>query len=129
MRFKITGVEVFKQRQKTRHPCIENWKHHDEEILKKHVSSVGCRAPYLHAVNTGSLCTRKDQMQQKFRLRTDNYGIPPPCKTMRTINYQYEENFLHTNTLQGASWARPGYFFIGISLYDSRWSYFSLVKK
>ena len=115
IRFKITGVEVLNRRQKPNRPCNENSDHHDSTIIDKYLTNIGCKPPYLKSLKHFPNCTSQEQLRKRFYLRTDHYGILPPCKTMDKIYYSIHEDTLDTNKL---SWARNGSFWIGIFLHD-----------
>ena len=107
-------MEVARRRQKQSSPCNENWKTYDNEVRKKHIDTVGCAPPYLGSVNDPSKCSSKHLMKQAmFNLRTDHYGLTPPCRTMENIYYTFEESDLNVKEV---IWARKGRFWIGIYL-------------
>ena len=118
MRFRINGVEVLRRRQKRNRPCNEKWYHHDNEIIMEHVTDAGCRPPYLIWPKPVPLCSTDDQIKRaKFSLRTDGYGVLPPCKAMEKIYYTFDESSLDVNMF---SWARKGVFWISVHLYDEQ---------
>ena len=119
MRFKISGVEVIRRRQKMYHPCNENWENFDRQILNNHIRNSGCRPVYIDSsldTTDYPLCSTKEMMKEAtFRLRTDGYGVSPPCLSMEQISYEYEESTYNPNT---TSWAREGTFWIGIYYFN-----------
>ena len=117
MRFKLSKVEVLRRRHKERLPCIKNWEEYDDLIIRNHIDSIGCRPIYLNSsseVNHVPLCSTKEEMEHaKFRLRSDGYGVSPPCTSIEEISYEYEESTFNINE---TSFAREGTFWIGIFL-------------
>ena len=116
MRFKINGVEIMRRRNKNSRPCYKNWENHDDNVIGKHTNTVGCRAPYQDPSDNIAPCSTKDQMKKaRFTLRSDEYGILPPCKGMEKIYYTYEES-----ELSGTDWSGTGHFWFGIYLFDQQ---------
>ena len=113
MRFDIDGVEVLRRRQKRSRPCSDFWAEHDNEIKTKHSDDIGCRLQYKNKTKNTTFCKHKAQMKKLFHLRFDDYGVLPPCQTMEKINYLYSERTLD---IKKDSWARRGYFWLGISI-------------
>ena len=111
MKFHIRGVEVLRRRQKWNSPCNENWQNQDSEIIHKYTHNLGCRPPYLKPQEGVPLCSTKEQMKKNFHLRTDDYGVLPPCQEMKNIWCWYEESTVDPNILE---WGRRGFFWIGI---------------
>ena len=115
MRFKISRVEVVRRRQKINNRCHENWENYDSEIMNHHVKKIGCRPVYFSALlfkKDVPLCSTQEQMKKAiFPLRSDGYGVIPPCTSMEQISYEYEESTLDPKQ---NSWAREGKFFLGI---------------
>ena len=113
MRFDINGVEVLRRRQKRSRPCSDFWAEHDNEIKTKHSDNIGCRLQYMHLSKNTTFCKHKEQMKKIFHLRFDDYGVLPPCNTMEKIYYRYTERTLDVDK---DTFAKKGYFFIGISV-------------
>ena len=115
MKYHIQRVEVLKRRQARNRPCNENWKNHDNEIENKFTNALDCRLPYLHRNNEFPICTSKKKLQERFYLRSDDYGVNPPCLEMKKITDLFEESTLDSKKY---SWARKGSFIIGIIFPD-----------
>ena len=113
MRFDITGVELLRRRQKRSRPCSVFWADYDNEIKTKHSVDIGCKLPYINLEQNMTSCKDKAQMKKAFIIRSDDYGVLPPCQTMEKINYLYSERTLD---IKKDSWARRGYFWLGISI-------------
>ena len=109
--YTIRGVEVLNRRQARNRPCNENWNNYDYEIENKFTSAIDCRLPYLHRNKEFPICASKKKLQTRFILRSDDYGVIPPCVEMKKITDLFEEISYDT---QKYSWARKGTFFIGI---------------
>ena len=114
MRFQIQNVEVLKRRQTRSRPCNENWENHDNDIMKKFTRDINCRPPYLDVRNV-SICTSKKKLEKEFYLRSDDYGINPPCREMKKVTDLYDEATLDPRKL---NWSRPGFFWISIIFQD-----------
>ena len=121
MRFKISTVEVVRRRQKQNFQCNENWKNFDNEVLKSHVKSAGCQPIYLSSSfeeNYAPICTTKEQIKKAtFALRSDGYGILPPCRSMEQISYSFDESTIDPKKW---NWGKEETFFIKIALLNSR---------
>ena len=113
MRFDINSVELLRRRQKRSRPCSDFWADHDNEIKTKHSDEIGCRLHYMHLAKNITFCKHKAQIKKIFKLRFDDYGVLPPCRTMEKINYRYTERTLD---FEKDTWALKGYFFIAISV-------------
>ena len=113
MRFRVNKVEVLRRRHKERLPCIKNWEEYDSLVVRNHIDRIGCRPIYLnHSTedNAVSLCSTKEEMAQaKFELRSDGYGVPPPCTSIEDISYEYTESIFNSNEKEyreGIFWIR-----------------------
>ena len=115
MKFRIRRVEVLKRRQARNRPCNENWEHYDDEIENKFTHAIDCRLPYLHRNKEIPICASKKKLQTGFYLRSDDYGVSPPCLEMKRITDLYTESSVDTKK---HSWARKGTFLIGIYFPD-----------
>ena len=115
MKYLIRRVEVLKRRQARNRPCNENWERYDNEIENKFTNSIECRLPYLNHNKEIPICASKKKLQKRFYLRSDDYGVSPPCFEMKKITDLYTESSLDTKK---HSWTRKGTFFIGITLPD-----------
>ena len=115
MKFNIRGVEVLNRRQARNRPCHENWEDYDNVIKNKFTNAIGCRLPYLDLRENISICNTKEKMNSKFYLRSDDYGVNPPCRQMEKVTDLFEETSLDTEKY---SWARKGSFLIEIIFPD-----------
>ena len=115
MKYRIRRVEVLKRRQARNRPCNENWENYDNEIENKFTDSINCRPPYLHRNKKIPICSSKKKLQTEFYLRSDDYGVSPPCLEMKRITDLYTESSVDTKK---HSWARKGTFLIGIYFPD-----------
>ena len=114
MKFYITGMEVMKRRSKGGEHCNMDWENDDDSLIVKHTNTVGCRAPYQNPSSNITKCSTKDQMKEVlFKLRADDYGTIPPCKSMEKIDYKYEEA-----DLTGTSYSGTGHFWFSIYLFN-----------
>ena len=109
----MSKVEIWRRRHKERLPCIENWEEYDKLIVRNHINRIGCRPVYLNYStedNAVSLCSTKEEMAQaKFELRSDGYGVPPPCTSIEDISYEYTESNFNSNEKEyreGIFWIR-----------------------
>ena len=102
MNFRLQGMEVVMRRHKHGDNCIENWKKYDQIVLKKHLSNVGCRAPY-HSSSLGlPVCNSSDQMKQTV-LAMGTGAIndyPLPCRGPEQIGSLYYDSELRNLTCE-----------------------------
>ena len=116
MVFKVTDVEIMEQRNKLGYPCDLNWKHHDQNLVLRHATSIGCMPPYQKTNGQIRTCsTSHEMMISKIQLpgTSESLGYPP-CKEMKKVLYTYDDGDL-TNTI----WEEENVFWIGVAFYDS----------
>ena len=127
MRFKIGRAEVVRRRQNGRLQCNENWEDYDNEIMKNHVKNIGCRPLYFSSSLGGKdvpICSTREQMKRaQFNLRTDGYGVLPPCTSMEEISYEYEESTIESKDVADTAWdegkvAKEGLIFLGMIFFN-----------
>ena len=124
MTFQIKGIERIHRRNKRSFPRNENWKNHDFNILEHHARSVGCTPPYHKQIHGIPVCaTKKELFASRFNLRFDDYGMHPPCQANEKIYYTYEKN-----DLEGTSWYKPGFFWIGIWINNPKFKQIVQIK-
>ena len=102
--FKITSMEVLKRRNKRNAPCLLDWMHFDDVVLKKHLEGVGCRAPYLNSDTPQ--CTSKEKMSESLYEMTKvrRKYVPAPCQEMSNIESTFEPlEFLNENQLNNTT--------------------------
>ena len=109
MRFNIRAVELLKRRYTRNRPCNEYWEGHDNEIKQRFIKAINCRPPYLDIGSNVSLCSSKEDLKETFYLRSDDYGIDPPCHEMKKVSVFYEESKLDVKKI---SWAKKGSFWV-----------------
>ena len=88
--FQITSMEVLKRRNKENSPCLLDWMHFDDTVLKKHLKEVGCSAPYL---NSGKPpCITKEKMSESLyeMTKVKSKHSLQPCQEMSDIRYTFE---------------------------------------
>ena len=94
MWFSIKNVHSISRRNKPRGPCVTDWKHFDELIMKKLMIEIGCRPSHWTLSGDVPLCKNASQMK-KFTKQPhivfDNIG-DPPCKFFDLIYYTSDEN-------------------------------------
>ena len=93
--FKINNIEILKRRYKGRSPCKKNWKFFDDIVLKEHISSRGCRPPYLNRYNTFPICSTSQSMKNAAYnyYQVKNEFFSSPCQAMTKIEYSFSDNF------------------------------------
>ena len=89
-RFKITGMEVLKRRNKQEEPCLQNWTHFDDLLFRKHLKKNTCRTPY--QISRKPICTTHTEMlRANYQLKYANdKEVPVPCQEMSAIIYTFE---------------------------------------
>lgn len=120
MGFWVTGVEVIMRRNKRTNPCDEDWDNFDTSVILNHIRQVGCRSPVYSSISSTPVCNSSESMRKALhRLRDDNYGVHPPCKTMEKIYYTYQDP-----SMKGIKWdTDKDRFWISVYLYDSQFKY------
>ena len=115
MRFIINSVEVIRRRKTGSRPCDENWKHHDDSIILKHINNAGCQPPYLKPSKKIRACSNAYEMKKsKFTIHKIENKDFPLCKEMSKALYTYEEG-----ELVSTSWGGENNFWAGLSFYDA----------
>ena len=74
-----------------------------------------CRPPYLNSRKDVPTCSTKKKLKERFYLRSDDYGVKPPCRQMKKITDLYEEHWYNTKKYY---WAEKGSFFVNIIFPD-----------
>ena len=92
MNFIITSVDVLKRRNKRSRQCIEDAVEYDHEIMKNHLTSIGCKPVYLNVEGNFTVCQEQEKVEKAFFdiNLVQNYWTPP-CTTLQNVNYRYEE--------------------------------------
>ena len=100
LRFKVTYMEILKQRNKRKDPCTTRWKEFDDLVLNKHSDTIGCYAPYQMTPNHHQLpiCSTKTKLKESmYELNiVKNKYYPPPCQSMPNIVVDMDELDLRT---------------------------------
>ena len=82
-------MNVFRRRYKPKlNNCIQDWKNYDNLMVEKHISAIGCKAPYQKTIRDWPICDSQDKM--KKTLLPIKTGYIPPCRTIEMIDYQFE---------------------------------------
>ena len=93
--FGLTHLEVVKRRNKRTESCVTNFMNYDQDVLNKHIQSIGCRAPYQHLKIKYPICAAKEKMRQTMinLNSTENvYKIlGPVCTSMEDVRYTFDE--------------------------------------
>ena len=83
MKFDVQNMVVVKQRNKSKRPCLENWKNDDEEVKRLIMETVGCKPSHWKLNETRPLCNTQPQMEQINKLRRN---LPvPSCKIISKV--------------------------------------------
>ena len=95
MQFFIKGIEIIKKRNKRKHRCLDEWWNSDEMILKKHIETHGCRAPYQTSVyKQFPMCNTKEKIQESifevFVAKKQYY--PKPCQVLSKLEFGFYES-------------------------------------
>ena len=115
MKFVVSGVEILRRREDGNQPCDKDWQHYDDKITEQFTDQVGCITPYQSVKNSNiSICSDGLKMRAaRFYLFGQPHHLPPPCKTLVKINYDYEEF-----ELADSDWGRDGNFWITFRLHN-----------
>ena len=88
---KVRAMEVLRRRSKTKEPCLADWAHYDDMVLKKHESKLTCSPPYRKS-GKPSCTTRRELEDSVYEMEdmTRNYK-QEPCKEMSSIVFKAEK--------------------------------------
>ena len=89
--FVITNIEILRRRNKRKAHCMTEWKSFDDLVLKRHIESNGCHAPYHKLYQNLPLCDANENNKAPFY---DVYVVPSkyyttPCQSMSKIDVRY----------------------------------------
>lgn len=93
MMFEARNIDVIIRRNKIDEPCVEDWRHYDQNFMENLVNDVGCHPPHWEFNSNLPNCSNAKQMQ-KFSDQPATYEIEcatQPCKTIDRLDYQYTE--------------------------------------
>ena len=101
MRFNINQMEILRRRNKKHEPCMVDQLDYDEEMLKKHLEKLECRAPYQTHRKDLPICQTKRKMKE-----ADYFFTPKmrPCTSLEGVIYRYEETNLVYKIIQSPFW-------------------------
>jgi hypothetical protein len=90
--FKIKFVEILKRRNKPNKPCIPSKVPFDHTQVKKHMETVGCRAPFQLGYENIPLCqTGVKRKAANYDLAQNSRNYDPPCQILSSIIYTLED--------------------------------------
>ena len=86
-RIGVYELEIIKRRNSRNKQCSEDSKTYDENILMRHVSKQGCRAPSLNVDDTYQLCktARKIKESRMSYAKVKLIDYPKPCHRISKI--------------------------------------------
>ena len=85
----ISSIELLKRRKKRHHDCFENWRSFDEMVLNKHITTIGCRAPYHPPYHEFPICNNEKNIT-RARYKFDEVRMryyPKACWRMSKLDY------------------------------------------
>ena len=100
MRFKFKQVEILRRRNKRSEPCQPDSIHYDDYLLGKHITRLGCKAPYHVRINR-TICTSKEKMKRSSFDPFQHKHTMVPCTSMETIAFHYSE---FNDEWKGSGW-------------------------
>ena len=85
----ISGIELLKRRKKSDHDCSINWKSFDGMVLKKHIETIGCRAPYQLEYKNYPLCNNQEDIKRSTYKYSEVRRIyyPKSCWRLSKLDY------------------------------------------
>ena len=86
--FQITSVDVVFRRNTQNNPCELSWEKYDELVMKRHLKTTRCRAPYQSRYNNISVCGTKEEMK-KANKNLWTVKMDAPCYEMPYIDYKH----------------------------------------
>ena len=94
----ISSIEILKRRKKRRHECFENWRSFDEMVLDKHITAIGCRAPYHLSDSDYPICKNEEDLRRS-RYKFDEVRMkyyPKACWRMSKLDYSRIFGYTHS---------------------------------
>ena len=82
---KVRSMEVLRRRSKNNEPCLADWAHYDDMVIKTHESKLTCSPPYRKSGKPS--CTTRRELEDSVYEMEDmrrNYK-QEPCKEMSSI--------------------------------------------
>ena len=108
--FAINQVEVTNHRNKNKQHCNPNGNDYDNNVQVQYSEMAACRAPYYNTKINARKCSSMQEMKKaQLELKFGGHGIIPPCRTMETIIYSYNEK-----ELLNTGWENKGTFWITV---------------
>ena len=94
MEYRVRNIGVISRRNKRYDPCIEDWRHYDQQFMEQKMNEIGCHPPHWQTTSDLPTCTNANHMK-KFSRHPTNTEIEvfaPPCKVINRLDYSYDEN-------------------------------------
>ena len=84
----ITGIEFLKRRKTRKHNCLQNPKMFDNLVLRKHIISNGCSAPYHEKYKGFPMCSNMTKIKQyKYQYdKARKMYYPKPCERFSKVD-------------------------------------------
>ena len=99
MIFEARNIDVITRRNKLDEPCVEDWRHYDENFMKNLVDDVGCHPPHWKFDSKQPICSCAKQMKY-FSKQPTTHEVEfatQPCKTIDRLDYTYTERDVNSH--------------------------------
>ena len=93
MVYRVRNIGVISRRNKKYDPCIEDWRHYDQQFMEQKMNEIGCHPPHWKANTSLPLCSNATQMKifvdQPSTDKVETYD--PPCHIIERLDSIYYE--------------------------------------
>ena len=87
--FTVRDVDVITRRNKKNEPCVEDWRHYDDQYMQRLMKKVGCHPPHWKSEHDLPICSDASQMKsfsgQPNTFAVESFGLP--CKMIDRLQY------------------------------------------
>ena len=81
----VGSMKVFRRRDKTMTPCINDWRHYDEKQLQKILDDVQCNPRHWKIQSSLPYCFTPEQYKRLNEELYEKDGFMPPCRSIEKL--------------------------------------------
>ena len=113
MRFHVSAVEVYKQRNTQTKICNDHWREYDNWVARIHKMKTRCNNPYQDKDRSLPMCYSKEDMAQSmfFTNMNERHKYGKPCKVLGNIRTEVIES-----TIKNTKNRKIGEFWFSINI-------------